>query len=254
MIHFARLQKYWSGRCCISCQKYQVSRLSDKRVFCRSCGKRYSLSRLKRELTLLWYFSLEISAHRTSKETAHSYNTVRSAFMRFRQAIAKHEQQTHAHLAGQIELDESYFGGKRKGKRGRGAAGKVAVFGMLERNGTVFAVAVSDVSASTLMDLVSKHTQKGSVYHTDTFRSYRSINRYGKHLKIDHSKEFRSGPSHINGLEGFWSYAKERFHKYHGVSRDHFFLYLKELEFRYNERNQNIFKLLVNIIFTPKFN
>jgi len=253
MKQFARLQKYWSGRCCIFCQKYQLSRLSDGRAFCRFCNQRYSLSRLKRELTLLWYFALEISAHRAAKETEYSYNTVRSAFMRFRQAIAGYEQQTHAHLAGQIELDESYFGGKRKGKRGRGAAGKVPVFGMLERNGTVFAIVVTDVSAPTLMNLVAKHTEKGSVYHTDTFRSYRSIHRYGKHFKIDHSKQFRNGASHINGLEGFWSYAKERFHKYHGVSKDHFFLYLKELEFRFNERQLNIFNLLVNIIFYSEF-
>ena len=72
---------------------------------------------------------------------------------------------------------------------------------------------------------------------------------------IDQSgKEFGKGRKHINGLEGFWSFAKERLLKYHGVSKAYFHLYLKEMEFRYNYRKENIYHKLVNIHFSPFFN
>jgi transposase len=62
-----------------------------------------------------------------------------------------------------------------------------------------------------------------------------------RHLKIDHGKRFTSGKVYIYGLEGFWSWAKERLIKHHGVSKDNFPLYLKELEFRYNHNNSTIY-------------
>ena len=70
---------------------------------------------------------------------------------------------------------------------------------------------------------------------------------------IDHGDRFKQGRNHINGLEGFWSYAKERFLKYHGVSKNHFYLYLKEMEFRYNYRKENLYHLLIKIHFGPVF-
>jgi len=67
-----------------------------------------------------------------------------------------------------------------------------------------------------------------------------------RHLKIDHKKKFASGKVYINGVEGFWSYAKERLIKHHGVSKERFPLYLKEMEFRYNNRGKSLVNLLVN--------
>jgi len=69
-----------------------------------------------------------------------------------------------------------------------------------------------------------------------------------RHLKIDHKKKFASGKVYINGVEGFWSYAKERLIKHHGVSKERFPLYLKEMEFRYNNRGKSLFNLLVNFL------
>ena len=80
----------------------------------------------------------------------------------------------------------------------------------------------------------------GSVFYTDTFRSYRSVKQYGKHLPVNHTQTFGKGRVHINGIEGFWSFAKERLAKYHGVDSSLFWLYLKEQEFRCNYRNQNL--------------
>ena len=154
-------------------------------------------------------------------------------------------------LSGEIECDESYFGGKKKGPRGRGAQEKVKVFGMLERQGRIFTAIVDNVTAETLMNEIINHAEKGSVFYTDKFKSYKSLKFYGKHISIDHGKEFGKGRRHINGLEGFWSFAKERLLKYHGVSKSYFHLYLKEMEFRYNYRKENIYHKLIKIHFGP---
>src|SRR3989339_1736875 len=131
------------------------------------------LSKTKQD-RLIEHFVAGTTARTTAVLVGVNKSTASYYFHRLRELIFK-AVEDETPFSGEIEVDESYFGGKRKGKRGRGAAGKVPVFGMLERNGTVFAIVVTDVSAPTLMNLVAKHTEKGSVYHTDTFRSYRSI-------------------------------------------------------------------------------
>jgi transposase len=125
------------------------------------------------------------------------------------------------------------------------------VFGMLERQGRIFTAIVDNVTAEKLMNEIINHAEKGSVFYTDKFKSYKSLKFYGKHISIDHGKEFGKGRRHINGLEGFWSFAKERLLKYHGVSKSYFHLYLKEMEFRYNYRKENIYHKLIKIHFGP---
>ena len=116
------------------------------------------------------------------------------------------------------------------------------VFGILERDGIVKVEVVKDVCAQTLLNLTIKTVRRGSIVYTDKFRSYDALMCCGyRHLKVDHAKRFSSGKVYINGLEGFWSYAKERLIKHHGVSKEKFPLYLKEMEFRYNNRNIEIF-------------
>ncbi len=140
-----------------------------------------------------------------------------------------------------------------KAKRGRGAYNKIPVFGILERDGFVKVEVVKDVSADTLLNLTIKTVRRGSIVYTDKFRSYDALMCCGyRHLKVDHKKQFSNGKVYINGLEGFWSYAKERLIKYHGVSKEKFSLYLKEMEFRYNHGNKDIFhevsKYLVTLV------
>lgn len=82
----------------------------------------------------------------------------------------------------------------------------------------------------------------------DASKSYKSLKQYGKHHRINKQHAFAAGRTHINGIEGFWSYAKERFHKYHGINMRNYPLYLKEMEFRFNHRDEDIYELLFNII------
>ena len=241
-------RKYFEGKTCIFCDKYGLYKLRDKRVKCKHCKKYYSLTKLKRDMLVLYYFYLEISARKTSKELNLDYGTIQSRFMQFRKRIAGYCNAEAEKLNGELEIDESYFGGKRKGQRGRGAKNKTIVFGILERKGKIYTKIVENVSKETLMKEIENKTKKGSVFYTDGWKSYASLEQYGKHNIIDHDKELvDKNHNHINGIEGFWSFAKERFHKYHGIDKENYPYYVKEMEFRFNHRNESVFNLLFEI-------
>ena len=136
---------------------------------------------------------------------------------------------------GEIELDESYFGGIRKGKRGRGAGGKTAVFGLLKRNGKVYTVVVKDTKTDTLMPIITSKIKPDSIVYTDCYKSYNALDVSDfKHFRINHSKEFAKDSNHINGIESFWNQAKRVLRKYNGINKKHFHLFIKECEFRFN--------------------
>ena len=107
---------------------------------------------------------------------------------------------------GEVEADESYFGGHRKGRRGRGAAGKVAVFGLLKRNGKVYTVAVPNTQTATLLPIIREQVKPDSIVYTDCYKSY-DVPDVGEfsHLRINHSTHFAERQNHINGIENFWN-------------------------------------------------
>ena len=246
-------------RICPRCNCRKRYKLGDGRYRCSRCkysfrefsGRWINHGRLScvQWLSIIKLFELEVSVHKMAKQMKMTYKAVYGAVNTIRMSILSHAEDAEALLGGEIELDEAYFGGRRKGNRGRGAAGKVPVFGILERDGLVHVNVVPNVTAETLLGLTVKKVRRGSVVYTDKFRSYDSLMFCGyRHLKVDHGKYFSSGKVYINGMEGFWSWAKERFIKHHGVSKEYFPLYLKELEFRYNNRNSDIFDQVANYL------
>ena len=146
--------------------------------------------------------------------------------------------QNNSHLEmfdGEIEVDESYFGGHRKGKRERGAAGKVAVFGLLKRNGQVYTVAVPNTQTATLLPIIREQVKPDSIVYTDSYRSYDVLDvSEFSHFRINHSTHFAEKHNHINGIENFWNQAKRHLRKFNGIPKEHFELYLKECEWRFN--------------------
>jgi transposase len=262
-----KARQYWrqlvwrNGRkSCTRCHSYRIYQTVGQRYRCKRCRYTFGdwtgrwLGQLKitatQRLWVLKLFELEVSARRLSHEVGLSYPTALKAGHVLRQAIVAHA--APALLQGEVEMDEAYFGGRRTGKRGRGAAGKVPVFGILERRGKAQVEAVTDVTAQRLLDLALKKVRRGSIVYTDKFKSYDSLMCCGyRHLRIDHRKVFATGKVYINGVEGFWSYAKERLIKFHGVSTRYFPLYLKEMEFRYNHRGQSLFDLLAQLVTKP---
>jgi len=197
-------------------------------------------------LRIIKLFELEISTRKIAQQLRIAYNTAYKAVTAIRMSILSHAHDADRLLGGEVELDESYFGGRRKGRRGRGAAGKIPVFGILERDGLVSVQVVPDVTAETLLQTMTvKKVRRGSIVYTDKFRVYDALMFCGyRHLQVDHGKHFSRGRVYINGLEGFWSFAKERLMKHHGISPQRFPLYLKDMEFRYNNRDNDIFELI----------
>jgi transposase len=151
-----------------------------------------------------------------------------------------------------VEVDESYFGPKRvRGKRGRGAGGKTIVFGIFKRHGHVDAEIVPDAKKTTLLKAIRGQVDLASVVHSDGWRGYDGLVDvgYAKHLRVRHNdNEFANLQSHINGIESFWSYAKRRLTKFNGVPRHTFYLHLKETEFRFNHRRDNLYKELLKLL------
>jgi transposase len=241
------------GKKCIFCGSFKVSKTSRGYIRCRNktCGKQKSLKQLKKEVAIVQGFYQQQPAYRLSHDLGTNYQAVTRVYQRLREAIYHVAELEGKKLSGEIELDEAYFGGRRKGKRGRGARGKSIVFGLLERDGRVYTRVVEHVSKEELMTIIRKKTRKGSVYYTDTFRSYNSLRRLGKHHTVNHSKTLvdKRTKNHINGIEGFWSFAKHILYNYRGVSKYHFPMYLKEVEYRFNHRHENLFKLFIGIYF-----
>ncbi len=183
------------------------------------------------------YFALEVPASRAAKVIGINRHSAERVYHIIRRCLAR-ECELHSPFGGEVECDESYFGGRRKGPRGRGAAGKVPVFGLLKRNGKVYTRIVKDVSRKTLQQIIRTKVVPESVIYTDSFRSYDGLVLDGfRHYRINHQKCFAmSKRQHINGIENFWGYAKTKLKSYYGVSRGHFYFYLKEMEFRFNNR------------------
>ncbi len=145
------------------------------------------------------------------------------------------EKESEEVFKGEIEVDESYFGGVRKGKRGRGASGKVPVFGLLKRGGRVYTKIIPDASSSTLIPIIESKVVPDSIVYSDCWKGYNVLDvSEFKHYRINHSKLFADKHNHINGIENFWNQAKRHLRKFNGIPRQNFGLFLKECEWRFN--------------------
>ena len=190
----------------------------------------------KTQLKLLDFFVLEVTARSAADLLDIHPNSAALFYKKVRTLISFHiDQQAREVFEGEIELDESYFGGVRKGKRGRGAADKVVVFGLLKRGGRVYTKIVADTKTGTLMPIITEKIAPDSVVYTDSYRSYNALDVSDfYHHRINHSELFAAGKNHINGIENFWNQAKRVLRKYNGIPKESFPLFLKECEFRFN--------------------
>ena len=200
---------------------------------------------------LLRYFALDLDAGQIAELSNLSRNTINRYLKEIRTKIAEYCEETSP-VTGEIEVDENFFGARRvKGKRGRGASGKTIVFGLYKRNGKVYTEIVPDSSRAILQGIIRGHIELGSVIHSDGWPGYNGLVDVGyeKHFRVDHlNNEFVRGKVHINGIEGFWGFSKSRLAKFKGVPKHTFYLHLKECEFRYNFKNQNIYKVMLKIL------
>ena len=207
--------------------------------------KHCKLSKNK-QLELMKYFNAGATARTAADLVGIHRNSGVRFFHKLREKIALKQQDRSEQFGGSIELDESYFGGVRKSKRGRGAAGKVAVFGILKRGGKVYTQIVLDTKTKSLMPIIRCRVEPDSIVYTDCWRSYNALDvSEFKHYRINHSKLFAQKQNHINGIENFWNQAKRHMRKFNGIPRQNFNLFLKECEWRFNIGTPS--KLLVDL-------
>jgi transposase len=199
-----------------------------------------------------------MEARKVAEFTGLSRGTVNNIFTKLRERIAALCEVETPFSNGEIELDESYFGARRvRGVRGRGAKGKTPVFGMLKRGDRVYTQIVKNCSVRELLPIIKGKTGTDAIIYSDGFKTYDGLVNYGykKHYRVKHGEnEFAIGHNHINGIENFWGLCKVRLAKFRGMHRQTFYLHIKECEFRYNYRNQNIYLILLKELRKNKLN
>ena len=195
--------------------------------------ERKSKLRGRAQNELMKLFVAGSTARATAELVGVNRNTSATYFMRLRRLIAS--KLPSYDLSGEVEADESYFGGVRKGKRGRGAGGKVAVFGLLKRGGKVYTAIIPDAKTSTLLPIIEEQVKPDSIVYTDTFKAYNALDVSDfHHQRINHSELFAQQTNHINGIENFWNQAKRHLRRFNGIKRENFYWFLKECEWRFN--------------------
>jgi len=197
------------------------------------------------------HFALDLTATECAALTGVSVRSVNDIYLRIRRRMNQWCLE-RSPLTGDLEADESYFGARRvRGKRGRGAYGKTIVFGLLKRGDCVYTEIVPNASKATLQAIIRGKADIDSVIHTDGWRGYDGLVDIGfdKHFRVNHgNNEFARGKHHVNGIESFWSFAKRRLAQFNGIAKHTFGLHLKECEFRFNHRHQNLYLALLKLL------
>ena len=200
---------------------------------------------------LLRLFALDLTASDAARLTGLSVRSVNEGYLRLRRRLQTWCS-VPAELNGAVEFDESYFGPRRvRGKRGRGASGKTIVFCLFKRGGQVYTEIVPDCSKKTLQAIIRGKIDAAAMVNTDGWRGYDGLVDVGfdRHFRVRHGwDEFVQGASHINGIESFWSFAKARLQQFKGVPKHTFLLHLKESEFRFNHRYEDLYKRLLKLL------
>jgi transposase len=211
-----------------------------------SKGARISERKFREVLKL---YAADLPALTVTELTGLNYRTVHRIYSLLRERIIEVALLEMRPFAGDIEVDESYFGPRRvRGKRGRGAGGKTPVLGLHKRGDRVFVSVVQNCSKQELMPILRGNVLSASDIYTDGWKAYDGLVTSGfRHHRVHHHEnEFARGKNHVNGIESFWSFAKHRLFKLHGIRKDKFLLHLKECEFRWNHRRDNLYLFLLS--------
>jgi transposase-like protein/DNA-directed RNA polymerase subunit RPC12/RpoP len=238
---------------CPKCKSKKFWQLSDGRLKCVRCKQRFS--RLKNKpfiepkllRKVIEEFLLEHSTNIILARVKISKYKLLKVLTLLRIVMTKDIPEV---FSGIVEVDETYLGGQMKNKRkqercklGKNRRGfgtvKQPVFGILCRQGKVYAEVVPDIEAKDLQPLIEKQVKKGSTICSDGWRAYTGLAAKGYvHRLVDHSKNEYSDKkgNHINGLEGFWGYLKRKLAAKGGIRRERLPLYLGEYVWRFNHR------------------
>ncbi|PIS31943.1 MAG: hypothetical protein COT41_00260 [Candidatus Portnoybacteria bacterium CG08_land_8_20_14_0_20_40_83] len=228
---------------CGYCGSFKVRRTKDNRFWCRKCRKRFSLKSasflkgsrlpLDRIYCLLDCWLQEMPVKQTARLTNLSRQTVSRYFRKFRLVVPELKEKLNGSV---IVMDDSYFGGKRKGKRGRGATGKTLVFGALDQQASQIKVfELESMDFRVIATCISHHTNREAKFISDDYSSYQYAASWLKTVNvfINHAVRFKE----TNPIENVWSVFKNKLIRmYHHATKRYMFEYIKELAYRFNSR------------------
>jgi len=250
-LEWLRYKLYPQKIYCQNCRKpTKHHRIKNRRVYgCDYCGHHISptsgtIFHGSPTPLRLWFYAIYlmsttrcgISAKQLQRETGVTYKTAWRMFHQIRSLL----QEDIPTLSGEVEVDETYIGARKHGKRGRGAEGKSTVFGMAQRKGDVSATVTPDLKRDTVYPIIKEHVIPDSMVYTDEFRVYDRLKGHGyQHKRVHHaSKVWVIGDVHTNTIEGFWSLLKRGIDGvYHAISAKYLQAYIDEYSFRFNRRN-----------------
>jgi len=261
---------------CRICKSNRIKWKTERKYRCKNCWSFGSLTTgtilersklsLRMLYELIWCFVLAHSVHKASKLLGLNYKMCWQTYQKIRRALVKKSLSDKKKIAGTVEIDESFYGGlfknlrkeKRwqlryegRAKRGRGAKyRKQPVFGIYKRNGEVYLELITNCTKPELQEIIKRKIKKETEIFSDDFRAYTGLVGLGYvHQSIDHGMEiYVDGRIHINGMEGFWGLSKTNMHTYKGIKKKNWLLYLKEMEFRYNNRKLSFKQKVLKII------
>ena len=250
-LDFLKNARWPDGITCAKCDRITKHfRIAGRKVYgCEFCGAHVSPTAdtiFHKSSTSLrsWFHAMflmastrtGISAKQLEREIGVTYKTAWRMFTQIRKLMA----QDDIVLFGEVEVDETYIGGRRPGKRGRGAEGKTIVAGMVQRGGPAVVKVVPNVKARTLLPMIQEHVPTGQTVYTDEMLSYNRLSRLGyMHETVQHSaKQYVVGRAHTNNIEGMWSNVKRGIDGVnHAVSPKYLQGYLDAYVYRFNHRS-----------------
>lgn len=257
--------RYPEGVTCPKCQKVTNHyRIANRKVYsCEFCGNHISptagtifhksdtpLKSWFHAMFLMASTKTGISAKQLERELGVTYKTAWRMFTQIRKLMNENVNP----LSGQVEVDETYIGGRKRGKRGRGASGKSIVMGMVERNGNAIAQVIPNAKSKTLLPMVEARVarENKTIIFTDEFPSYKNVEKlgYGHEIVQHAAKQYVFGSAHVNTVEALWSTIKRGIDGVnHSVSPLYLQSYLDAYVYRYNHRKDEtpIFRTLLNL-------
>jgi transposase-like protein len=258
-LHYFAAKRWPNGAVCPYCGTKEPMFLKTRRIWkCKAtaCRKQFSVKigtvlnespiSLDKWLTAMWLVSNcrnGVSSCEIARDLGLTQKTAWFMLHRIREAM---QDKTATKLKGEVEVDESFIGGKSRNmhaKRraqvitGTGGKDKAIALGMVERGGNVRTFAVPNRRKHELHGKIREHVKAGSALFSDALKSYDGLTGDYEHAVVDHAVEYARGNVHTNTMENFWSLVKRQLHgTYISVEPFHLFRYLDEQSFRYNDR------------------